>query len=347
MSDVAVLYHGNNEELHPAHRGFAESIDADIISISNTDPHSAKSFYQEVVRGYSIGKYDTVIAEGSRPLYTGLIHKLIYESNLVYLCADHRLYELWNTSVEVTSPYTFFKYLLGTHGKPAVRTITQHGVDGIIAVSDFVKEYLRPIFGNAVPIRVAHPYIQPDLYDKLGSIQPDIDQKTAVTIGRATRYKGVDLLVDAWPTVREQHPSAELHIVGNGHPESFGDTDDVTVHGFVEDITEVYANTGLYIQPSRIDPFPVTVLEALRAGVPTVVTESTGSRSEINDINERLIASTSADGLAEAINWYFDLKQAEKEKLSSASRTRGKKFGAEYRKSDFRQSFRALISKLE
>ncbi len=342
-----MLYHGHNEELHPAHRGFAEAINADIRSISNTSPHNVKSFYQEIARGYSIGKYDTVIAEGSRPLYTGLIHKMIYGSNLVYLCADHRLYNLWNRSVPVTSAYSFFKHILGTYGKPVVRTIAQRGVDGIIAVSDFVKEYLRPIFGDTVPIRVAHPYIQPDLYDSLGSVEPNLNEKIAVTIGRATRYKGVDLLVDAWPAVRERHPGAELHVVGKGHPESFEDTDGVTVHGFVEDIADVYTNAGLYVQPSRIDPFPVTVLEALRAGVPTVVTESTGSRSEIKEIDERLIASTSANGLGEVVNWYMGLPQVEKEELSSDSKIRGEKFGPQFQKKAFSQEFQRLMSEIE
>ncbi|MGB9960664.1 glycosyltransferase family 4 protein (plasmid) [Halobacterium sp. MBLA0001] len=322
---------------------YAESIDADIVSVSSTGPHTAKSFYQEFARGYSIGKYDTVIAEGSRPLYTGLIHRLIYGSNLVYLCADHRLYELWNSSVNVDSAYDFFKYVLGEYGKPVVRTIAQRGVDGIIAVSEFVKEYLRPIFGDAVPIRVAHPYIQPDLYDRLSSIEPNFGQKKAVTVGRPTYYKGVDLLVDAWPAVREQHPSAELHIVGKGHPESFAETAGVTVRGFVEDLVEVYANAELYVQPSRIEPFGVAVLEALRAGVPPVVTESTGSRSEIKEINDRLIASTTTDGLRKVINWYFDCSRAKKEGLSSASKRRGEKFESEFRKKLFRQELQSSV----
>jgi len=327
-----MLYHGNSEELHPAHRGFAESIDADILSISETSPHSMKSFYQELSRGYSIGKYDTVIAEGSRPLYTGMIHKMIHGSNLIYLCADHRLYDLWNGSVEVDSAYSFFKHVLGTYGKPGVRAVAQHSVDGIIAVSEFVEDYLRPIFRDRVPTRIAHPYIQPDLYEQLGQATPELTRKVAVTVGRATRYKGVDLLVDAWPAVRDRHPNAELRIVGDGHPESYADTPGVRVLGFVDDIVDAYADAGLYVQPSRVDPFPVTVLEALRTGLPAVVTESTGDYTEITEIDDRLIAPTTVDGLSEAISWYFDRSQTEKQELSNAAKRRGKRFGPDERK---------------
>ncbi len=48
MSEITMLYYGNNEELHSAHRGFAESIDAVVLSILNISPHSVKSFYQEL-----------------------------------------------------------------------------------------------------------------------------------------------------------------------------------------------------------------------------------------------------------------------------------------------------------
>lgn len=337
-----MIYHGNNEELHPAHRGFAESINADILSISETSPHSIQSFCQELYRGYSIGEYDTIIAEGSRPLYAGLVHKMRYGSNLVYLCADHRLYELWNNSIEVESRYEFFKYILGSYGKPIVRTIAQAGIDGVIAVSDFVKEYLYPIFGDTIPIRIAHPYIQSDLYDQLRNITPNPDLKTAITIGRATRYKGVDLLVDSWPIVRKQYPNAELQIVGQGHPESYEDTDGVTVRGFVEDIAEVYSNAGLYIQPSRIDPFPVTVLESLQAGVPAVVTESTGSRSVIKDLDENLVSTADPDGLANKIQWYFGNSAEKKEELSRAAREKGEAFDEGTRKKLFEQTFHNL-----
>ena len=337
-----MIYHGHNESLHPAHRGFANSIDADVISVSNTPPDSIKSFYQEFSRGYSIGTYDTVIAEGSRPLYTGIIHKIIYNSNLVYLCADHRLHDLWNSSIEVNSAYSLFKHILGTHGKPGVRAIAQHGIDGIIAVSDFVKDYLRPIFQNRVPINIAHPYIQPKLYEQLGQTDPNLDQKIAVTVGRSTHYKGIDLLVDAWPAIRKTHPEAELHIIGKGHPKSYADTAGVTVRGFVQNLVDVYKNAGLYIQPSRIEPFGVAALEGLRAGLPTVVTESTGVRSEITELDDQLITPVTSDGLSKTVSWYFKCSRNKKKELSKKARACGRRFGPKYKKQEFRKQFQEL-----
>ncbi|WP_380677911.1 glycosyltransferase family 4 protein [Salinigranum sp. GCM10025319] len=347
MKNVAMLYHGNNEELHPAHRGFAESIDADVLPVSDTSPHSTKSFYQECKAGYSIGDYDIVIAEGSRPLYTGLIHKLIHGSKLIYLCADHRLHQIWNSTVQVKSIYSLLKHVAGTYGKPVIRAIAQRGVDGIIAVSDFVTEYLRPIFDDRVPTRIVHPYIQEDVYNRLVPTEPDLSENVALTVGRDAHYKGVDLLVEAWPAVRAEHPDAELHIVGSGHSESFAETDGVEVHGFVEDIVDAYADASLYVQPSRVDPFPVTVLEALCAGLPAVVTESTGSRSEIREIDERLISPVSASGLSDCINWYFDLPVDSRQELSEVAKSRGTAFSPEAQKQRFHDEFHQLCEEIQ
>lgn len=347
MENLAMLYHGNSEDLHPAHRGFAESIEADILSVSEVSPHSAKSFYQEFKRGHSIGKYDTIIAEGSRTLYSGFIHKMRYNSNLVYLCADHRLHNLWNNSIEVNSLYSLSKNLIGTYGKPVVRAIAQHGIDGIIAISEFVQDYLHPIFQNHVPISIAHPYIQPGLYERLARLDPDLNKNIVVTVGRPTWYKGVDLLVDAWSKVRENHPKAELHIVGKSHPESYSDTKGVTVRGFVEDLTSVYESASLYVQPSRIEPFGVAVLEALRAGLPAVVTNTTGARSEIAELDDRLITSATSNELAEAVDWYFDTSRKKRNKLSDVAKYRGKQFGPCERKRIFQEKFENLLKMIE
>ena len=357
MSDVAMLYHGNS--FHPAHRGFAESIDADIISVVEFAPESEKSpyeefksqssvgsFLEEFKNGYSIGEYDIIISEGSRPLYTGLVHKLFYNSKLIYLCADHRLREIWQNSVNIDSIYTLFKYLLGKYGKGAMRTIAQQGIDGVIAVSEFVEDYLRPIFQDRVPSKIVHPYIQPDLFDSLGKTTPNIGQNVAVTVGRNRKYKGIDTLVEAWPDIRKRHPSAKLNIVGKDHPKSYEDTPGVSVLGFVEEIKDAYASAGLYIQPSRADPFPVTVLEALRAGLPAVVTESTGNYTEISELNDQLIVPTTTEGITEAVNWYFELSRTEKEKLSNSARIRGKRFGPKEGKKIFRQGYNELLKQI-
>jgi glycosyltransferase involved in cell wall biosynthesis len=55
-----------------------------------------------------------------------------------------------------------------------------------------------------------------DLEPFLGPTVPLPDTPTVLFVGVLERYKAIDVLAEAWPTVRERIPSARLHVVGSG-----------------------------------------------------------------------------------------------------------------------------------
>ncbi len=329
------------QDPHPAHKGFAEAVGADLVNYRGREPDRlGDGLPADVANGLSLPDYDVFIVEGSRPLYTAVINRLVNGGQLVYLCADHGLYALGAGDFEGDS---LVKSLIGRFGTPAVRAVGSHSIDGVIAVSEFAAEFTRPVVGEDTPIEIAHPYIEPDLYDDLGEINPDIGGKTAVTVGRASRYKGIDLLVDAWSTVRQTHPDAELHVIGSGHADSYADTDGVILEGYVEDLPEALAQASLFVQPSRMDTFPVSALEALRAGLPAVVTTGTGTRSVARRLDERLVTEPDPPSLAATISWYFGCTSSERRAMGDQARKIGESFNARERKAAFRDAFRRVV----
>ncbi len=332
------------QDPHPAHRGFAEAVDADLVDFQR---HSlgplSDSVVGDVYNGLRYPSYDVYLVEGSRPLYAALAHRAVRRSKLVYLCADHGLYSLGRADFEGSSG---FKSLVGRFGRPAVREIGSRFVDGVVAVSAFAADFTRPVVGPDTPIEVAHPFIQPDVYDALGGVSPALDANVAVTVGRPWRYKGVDMLVEAWPTVRESFPEAELHVVGGGHPGSYAETPGVEVRGYVENLADAFAPASLYAQPSRMDTFPVSVLEAMRAGLPPLVTETTGTRSEAGALSSDLVVDPSPEALAAGVVAYFERDGAERRELSSRARERGATFDAETRKRAFAEAFDTVLEAL-
>jgi glycosyltransferase involved in cell wall biosynthesis len=338
--DVAMLH----QDPHPAHRGFAEAIGADLVDYHarSLGPFSG-SVVADVANGLTYPDYDVYLVEGSRPLYAALVRRFTRGGKVVYLCADHGLYALGQGDFEGDS---LLKSLVGRFGTPLVRAVGRRGIDGVVAVSEFAAEFTRPVVGPATPIAVAHPFIQPETYGALGDVDPDLASNVAVTVARPWHYKGVDMLVDAWRRVREAIPDAELHVVGGGHPDAYGDVPGVTVRGYVEDLADAFRPASLFVQPSRMDTFPVSTLEAMRAGVPPLVTNTAGTRSEAREVDASLVVDPSPDALAAGVVAYLERDVADRERLAAVARKRGARFDAASRKRAFREAFERVLADL-
>jgi len=336
-ANVAMLY----QDPHPAHRGFARAVGADLVDYRGREPgFLGDSMAADAFNGLTLPDYDVYLVEGSRPLYAAVTKRVTSDAKLVYLCADHGLYELGRTDFEGDSA---LKSLIGRFGTPAIRTVGSHCIDGVVAVSEFAADFTRPVVGDDTPIEIAHPYIQPDAYDALGAVNPDLSSKTAVTVGRAARYKGVDLLVKAWPAVREAHPGAELHVVGGGHPDSYADTEGVELKGYVEELADALEPAGLFVQPSRMDTFPVSTLEAMRAGLPPLVTTGAGTRSVAREVDTSLVVDPTPEALARGVSRHFGRSRSAKRRLAARARRLGATFDAETRREAFRTAFRDVL----
>lgn len=336
-ADVAMLY----QDPHPAHEGFANAVGADLVNYRGREPSVlGDSLAADAYNGLSLPEYDVFIVEGSRPLYTAVVKAFTSDARFVYLCADHGLHALGSGQFEGDS---MFKSLIGRFGSPAVRAVGSRAIDGVVAVSEFAAEFTRPIVDPDTPIEIAHPYIQPDVYDALGAVSPDLGSKTAVTVGRAAPYKGVDLLVDAWSDVRRSHPEAELHVVGGGHSECYDRVEGVERRGYVESLVDAFEPASLFVQPSRMDTFPVSTLEAMRAGLPPLVTEGAGTRSVAREVADELVVEADSASLARGVSRQFDNSRATNRLLAARARRIGSRFDAESRKEAFREAFRRVL----
>jgi glycosyltransferase involved in cell wall biosynthesis len=102
--------------------------------------------------------------------------------------------------------------------------------------------------------------------------------ETVVFLSRLDPKKGVDVLLDAWPHVRQARPTATLMIAGAGD-KRFVDalesraTPGVSFVGFVTgaDKAACLASAAVFALPSHHENFGIAVLEAVAAGLPVVV----------------------------------------------------------------------------
>lgn len=110
-----------------------------------------------------------------------------------------------------------------------------------------------------------------------------------LAIGRLSREKGFDLLIEAMKSVAQQYPTVRLTILGTG-PEEANlkaqcrklDLDRfVAFAGYEKLPYSYYPGTTLYVLPSRHEGMPNALLEAVSAGLPVVATPASGGIVEL------------------------------------------------------------------
>jgi glycosyltransferase involved in cell wall biosynthesis len=77
----------------------------------------------------------------------------------------------------------------------------------------------------------------------------------------------------------------------------------VSLMGWVENVAKLLPTFDLFVSPSRSEPFGLSIVEAMAAGVPVVATMSEGAREIIDDNQTgRLIPIGAVEALGKAID---------------------------------------------
>jgi len=127
-------------------------------------------------------------------------------------------------------------------------------------------------------------------------------------VARLEPDKGVDLLIEAWS--RLAHPRPRLVIVGDGsrrgeleqQAQALGLGADVRFCGAVADARPLYFAADAFALCSRMEGMPVTLLEAMAAGLPSVVSD-VGGVAEASDGGRaaRVVPAGDPAAFAEAV----------------------------------------------
>ncbi|MEM9604983.1 MAG: glycosyltransferase [Pseudomonadota bacterium] len=133
-----------------------------------------------------------------------------------------------------------------------------------------------------------------------------------LTCGSLTRRKGYDVLLDALKRVMDDGLNVQLTMLGDG-PErdalqsqaaSLGILDRVHFKGRTLNTSPYYLHADVFLQPSRVEGLPNTVIEALACGTPVVASNCPGGTRELvrNTQNGALFESEDVDALAVALS---------------------------------------------
>ena len=183
-------------------------------------------------------------------------------------------------------------------------------LDAFVTLTKADLEGYAKLLKNDPPRKlVCIPNAVPPLAGGISNLQ----EKTAVSIGRMVHAKGFDRLVKAWQLVAETYPDWTLRIYGAGtrarearlraQIEEAGLTGKILLMGPSRHIGEELSKASLYVVSSRYEGFGMTILEAMSKGVPVVSFDCPNGPREIitNDSDGLLIPSKKAADLATGI----------------------------------------------
>jgi glycosyltransferase involved in cell wall biosynthesis len=125
-------------------------------------------------------------------------------------------------------------------------------------------------------------------------------------VGRVSREKDLDVLVDAYRKLREEKVPVQLSVVGHGpYSETLAEAlPDVLFTGYLEgrELAAAYASSDIFVFPSTTDTFGNVIIEAQASGVPVIVSDSGGPKELVEGQNNGLITkSRDSEDFARAI----------------------------------------------
>jgi glycosyltransferase involved in cell wall biosynthesis len=183
-------------------------------------------------------------------------------------------------------------------------------------------EYARRIYSEryGVPLsRVVNvgTAVRLDLYDAVvdrGRVRRDLaigrEDVLAVIVGRLHEGKGLETAVGSVRTILEREPRFRLLLVGTGPLEGalrhlvsrLGLGGVVTFAGRRNDVPELLGASDLLILPSESETAPLTILEAMAAGLPVVATDVGGVSEAVEDgVTGILIRPRDARAIVDAV----------------------------------------------
>src|SRR5260370_25315973 len=139
------------------------------------------------------------------------------------------------------------------------------------------------------------------------------DRPVVLFLSRLDPRKGIDLLLGAFDRVRTHCQNATLVIPGDGDPafvrnlkqeaESLGLGAAVLWLGFVEGQRKraLLCEADVFVLPSYSENFGVSVVEALGAGLPVIVSDQVGLHRDIEKAHAGLIVPCRVDSLEAAL----------------------------------------------
>ncbi len=143
-------------------------------------------------------------------------------------------------------------------------------------------------------------------------------------VGRISKEKDLDVLVQAFRKLRDEKVPVQLSLVGHGpYSEALSEQlPDACFTGYLtgEALARAYASSDIFVFPSTTDTFGIVIIEAQAAGLPVIVSDEGGPKELVSDgVNGLVTKSRDAVDFAQAVRRLAE-DEPLRRKMSAAAR---------------------------
>lgn len=186
------------------------------------------------------------------------------------------------------------------------------GAASVLALQHHELERLREIAPGANIVTLPNGLSEREIHPRWSLDQLAIEPPTVLFLARLHARKRVLDFVECARLLTERGVDARFRVVGPDGGEAgkvreaverFGLTDRVEIFGALprERCYEEFAAAAVHVLPSVDEPFPMSVLEALTVGVPTIVTEGIHIRDLLESHDAAEVTAARPEALADAV----------------------------------------------
>ena len=168
----------------------------------------------------------------------------------------------------------------------AIERAGMHAADRVIAVSNLTRNIVINRYGvPAEKIVTVHNAVR--FAQNSGKVpERGVTDKVVTFLGRITYQKGPEYFIEAANKVLKRYPNVRFVMAGSGDMmnRSIRRVAKLKIAtkfhftGFLrgQDVQKMFAHSDVYVMPSVSEPFGISPLEAMRSGVPTIISKQSG-----------------------------------------------------------------------
>ncbi len=169
----------------------------------------------------------------------------------------------------------------------AIETRGMQIADRVVTVSDLTRNIVINRY-HIDPAKVVTVHNAVDFSGRENiEVSRGVREKTVTFLGRITFQKGPEYFIEAAAKVLKRTKNVRFVMAGSGdmmnrsirYVARLGISDRFHFTGFLRgaDVQKMFALSDVYVMPSVSEPFGISPLEAMRTGVPSIISKQSGA----------------------------------------------------------------------